>query len=1319
MEADANGNTVGSVNATCNEHVEKIVTNLVQTQKVSDDATFARQSTGSTVEVGSMRNGLGPGNRAVEESLVSDSDPLSFGTRSEGFKKVAQVPRGPTDIHGGSSTDEGDEGFLSGGRHGAKGDVISGQTELSLSLGASDHTIGDDDDWTKTMASDRLAPASTSFYNTRQRSDCNIGYLEQAPASSCMHEMPNDEMIKHSQCRQEVTKGIQEIMQQSHSEKQISDVDTTSEEAVSVTFDSGTPHDNSPSGVDSSDGEASFLDATNDQTEKSFMENVFQGADEVMPSIDGRVVEQEVPVEEDEQETDMSSVALDDEAYICRHLVCPAYTSEKSNGFQPEDKGEDVISEVQEDIMEACPEILKNASSSDRAVDMEHKVLQNSKLANPGAQTPPRNVTNGIKGQNEVETGSKTRGGQWIGAKGGSAGGKNIILPPPRGTTRQREPSACATTISGINRPQSMEQASEGSGSSFETPSARSKSVAVVRRALLKSASVASSSPHQAAAGTTTRGQARAIGHGSRRPEQAPSQAKSKHPFHPSRSFPSSPATLSNPAIKDGAMPHGSMRTRQANKNVAANSARPQFGQNSSTAISRPTRGNTPQPGAKQRPLHLHEKTKPLPYSRRDVIRPTSSTDQAGAKIPAEVKDGPSLGPPRLKIRPVNVSHTPRQAKRTAIPSTSPSSRHSVNQIPPSPRQRSASISSGTSGQSLPASLPSSTGVRVAAESRRLGAKHGGTARDFSGGQPAKAGTVMVRPTSSTLLRHPHNDLIKVDHMTNTPRLVEWTVASPNTLLALDTLCVVLQYFHSQHDLAVQQRKQVDQRLELMQEKLDLARVQGSTLGKACETLSHRLQEELGKAQAESQVALQAFRAKLGEQLGCQREQLEQERSTHVNSLRKHHQEQLEQMLHSHKTQLQEMGAWHKKQLNTLKEQHSRVLEDMEKAQNAERKNLKEEFEKVRLDLQDQVDTLIFQKEALQDKARRFEDALQRGTEEHVQEALAPYQHIQQELQSLRAVLELKNSTIHELQERVLQLQDLEEANVALKEQTRTLKQQNEELQMRANKNSALARQLSFEHSALQQTLQKESKANRSLSMENEELLWRIHNDSPPSPARCPSSNSPLPNIILRQPPASAPASPTRVQYVPRPVLSRSSVRRWGGTKPTAPIKVDTSAVGAGNGASLGVQMHSQTHVMAMSKSWEQVSPQSSTGNAIFESNIVHCSTPDKVDFGNGNELGTSSTGFSAIPAGTIDSFVVCAAEEASMTQLVCDANKALPSVKTLSHRERIHTMDNYVEPHLIRSSDRPHSDNQNGRGMQQQDAHESPLHNNLTKIRR
>ena len=59
-------------------------------------------------------------------------------------------------------------------------------------------------------------------------------------------------------------------------------------------------------------------------------------------------------------------------------------------------------------------------------------------------------------------------------------------------------------------------------------------------------------------------------------------------------------------------------------------------------------------------------------------------------------------------------------------------------------------------------------------------------------------GTVMVRPTSSTLLRHPHNDLIKVDHMTNTPRLVEWPVASPNTLLALDTLCVVLQYFHSQ-----------------------------------------------------------------------------------------------------------------------------------------------------------------------------------------------------------------------------------------------------------------------------------------------------------------------------------------------------------------------------------------------------------------------------------------------------------------------------------------------------------------------------------------
>uniref|UniRef100_UPI0035901E73 uncharacterized protein isoform X2 n=1 Tax=Myxine glutinosa TaxID=7769 RepID=UPI0035901E73 len=1315
METDANGNTVGSVNATCNEHVEKIVTNLIETQKVSDDASFARQVTGSTIEVGSIRNGLGSGNRAVEESLVSDSDPLSFGTQSEAFKKVARVSRGPTDIHGGSSTDEGDEGFLSGGGRGAKGNVISAQTELSLSLGASDHTIADDD-WTKTMESDRPAPASTHFYNTRQHSDCNVGYLEQTAASSCMREMPNDEMIRHSQCRQVVTKGTQEMMQQSASEKQISDVDTTSEEAVSVTFGSGTPHDHSPSIVDSSEGEASFLDAATDQTAKSFMENIFQAVDEDMPGIDRRVAVQQEPLEEDEQETDISSVALDDEAYVGRHLVCPAYTLEKSNDFQPDGKGEEIISQVQEDIMEACPEIMKNASSG-RAVNVEHEVLQNSKLANPAAKTPLRHVTNGIKGQTEVETGSRTRGGQWIGAKGGTSGGKKILLPRPRQTTRRREPSSCATTSSGVNRPRSVEQASEGSRSSFETPSARSKSVAVVRRALSKSANAACTSPRQAAVGTTTQGQARAIGHGPHRQDQAPSSAKSKHPFPPSRPLPSSPATLSGHTVQDGATPLASMRTQQANKNVVANSARPQVGQNSSTEASRHTRGNTPQPGTKQRHLLLHEKTRSLPYSRRDVIRPTSSTNQAGAKVQADVKDGPSLGLPRLKIRPINVSHTPRQAKGTAIPSTSLSSRQSVNQIPRSPRQRSASISSGTSGQSLPAILPSSAGVSVAAESRRVGAKHGGTASDSSGGQPARTGTVIVRPTVSALFRQPQNDSIKVDHMTNTPRLVEWSVASPNILLALDALCVVLQYFNSQHDFAVQQRKQVDQQLELMQEKLDLARVQGSTLGKACETLSHRLQEELGKAKAESQVALQAFRAELGEQLESQREQLEQERSTHVNSLGKRHHEQLEELLHSHKTQLQEMGARHKKQLNTLKEQHSRILEDVEKAQNAERKNLKEEFEKVRLDLQDQVDTLIFQKEALQDKARRFEAALQRGTEEHVQEALAPYQHIQQELQSLRAVLELRNSTIHELQERVLQLQDLEEANVALKEQTRTLRQQNEELRMRANKNSALARQLSFEQSALQQTLQKESKTNRSLSMENEELLWRIHNDNPPSPSRCPTSNFPLPSVILRPPPASAPASPTRAQYVPRPVVSRSSVRRWGGAKPISPVTVDAMAVGAGNGTSIGVQTHSQTRVMAMSKSWEQASPQSSTGNAIFESNIVHCSTPDKVDIGNGNDFVCSPTGFSTLPAETVDSFVVCSAGKASTTPLVCDANKALPSVKTVSHRERAHTTDNCVEPHPTRSGNRPHSVNQNGRNMQQQNARESPLHNNSTQM--
>ncbi|XP_054882409.1 microtubule-associated tumor suppressor 1 homolog A-like, partial [Poeciliopsis prolifica] len=118
--------------------------------------------------------------------------------------------------------------------------------------------------------------------------------------------------------------------------------------------------------------------------------------------------------------------------------------------------------------------------------------------------------------------------------------------------------------------------------------------------------------------------------------------------------------------------------------------------------------------------------------------------------------------------------------------------------------------------------------------------------------------------------------------------------------------------------------------------------------------------------------------------------------------------------------------------------------------------------------------------------------------------------YLEQELDSLKVVLEIKNQQLHQKEKKLMEMDKLGETNVRLEECLTKVQQENEDYKARMHKHAALSKQLSTEQAILQQTLQKESKVNKRLSMENEELLWKLHNGdllgsprrlSPPRPA--------------------------------------------------------------------------------------------------------------------------------------------------------------------------------------------------------------------------
>uniref|UniRef100_A0A8C6PP02 Microtubule associated tumor suppressor candidate 2 n=1 Tax=Nothobranchius furzeri TaxID=105023 RepID=A0A8C6PP02_NOTFU len=169
---------------------------------------------------------------------------------------------------------------------------------------------------------------------------------------------------------------------------------------------------------------------------------------------------------------------------------------------------------------------------------------------------------------------------------------------------------------------------------------------------------------------------------------------------------------------------------------------------------------------------------------------------------------------------------------------------------------------------------------------------------------------------------------------------------------------------------------------------------------------------------------------------------------------------------------------------------------------------LEEEFEKLRLSLQDQVDTLTFQNESLKDKAKRFEEALRRSTDEQILDALAPYQHIEQDLKSLKEVVEMKNQQIHQQEKKISDLEKVAQKNVFLEEKVQVLQQQNEDMKARIEMNLATSRQLTEKNANLQESVEKESTEKKRLSRNNEELLWLLQTSPLMSPASSPLHRS-------------------------------------------------------------------------------------------------------------------------------------------------------------------------------------------------------------------
>ncbi|XP_060910912.1 microtubule-associated tumor suppressor candidate 2 homolog isoform X2 [Labrus mixtus] len=359
------------------------------------------------------------------------------------------------------------------------------------------------------------------------------------------------------------------------------------------------------------------------------------------------------------------------------------------------------------------------------------------------------------------------------------------------------------------------------------------------------------------------------------------------------------------------------------------------------------------------------------------------------------------------------------------------------------------------------------------------------------------------------------------------------------TSLGLEAFIITTQHYCLKNKTTEENQRKLSMEMQMIREEMASNSARWERLHREKTALEVAFERELQELQLQQEAELAAVEEGLRKCHSAEEEHLKAEHRSEMEELRTQQQEQVEEMTVHHQAAIQELREMHNITMATLHEEHARTMRDLRKAHEQQKMLLEEDFEKLRLSLQDQVDTLTFQNQSLREKAKRFEEALRRSTDEQIVDALAPYQHIEQDLKSLKEVVEMKNQQIHQQELKISDLEKVAQKNVFLEERVQVLQQQNEDMKARIQMNLALSRQLSEDNANLHDSVEKESTEKKRLSRNNEELLWRLQTSPLMSPSSSPLhrsfSTSPVPSSqFFSSSPVAGCDSPTHCYGCPQ-----------------------------------------------------------------------------------------------------------------------------------------------------------------------------------------
>ncbi|KAL6117975.1 mtus1 [Pungitius sinensis] len=342
-------------------------------------------------------------------------------------------------------------------------------------------------------------------------------------------------------------------------------------------------------------------------------------------------------------------------------------------------------------------------------------------------------------------------------------------------------------------------------------------------------------------------------------------------------------------------------------------------------------------------------------------------------------------------------------------------------------------------------------------------------------------------------------------------RLQQLTALLAASNCRFQAVAIVLQQTLSERDEATKQSSDLCQELASLRGELVCSVHSSERLEQEKDELRVALQDALQKLQEKHRDDMVELEQRLQDFYQAEWDKVHLTYQEETDKCKTLMQQQLEELKANHEAMKLELGSSHAEQLQSVKQQYDVSLEELSKVHNQELLSLEKTLKETGAALSGRIEELTVENNALIEKLAVVENRKKQLPETS---QMSPQKdshtlYLEQELESLKVVLDIKNKQLHQQEKKMMEIATLTEKNVKLDESLKKVQQENEDLKARLEKHYTRSRQLSTEQAVLHESLQKESIVNKRLSMENEELIWKLHNGDLSSPRKVsPTSTS-------------------------------------------------------------------------------------------------------------------------------------------------------------------------------------------------------------------